>query len=620
MLPKPEGIPRTSGVYIFKSDNAVIYVGKAKNLANRVGNYFVAGESQSRKAIEILNLASSLEWVITANEVDALILENELIKEHQPRFNVRLKDDKSYPYLALDLRHEYPVPYVTRSPRQRGVRYFGPFGHVKSLRRMLDEILQVAPLRTCTSSKFASHTRQGRPCLLFDLKKCSGPCVGAVSGDEYAADVESFTRFFSGRVDEIRTALETQMNEASSERRYEDAARARDGLRALDLASTEQHIVLDDKSDIDLIDVYRDEYRAVVTLIQVRRGRVLGRDSALFELDPDVETASVIETYCVARYKEESRVPDSIVFDGTSDTHQLVHDLVRRVKPSPVKVSAPRGDRQRAILMSAHDEGQSVLRRDSLRRSADHNVRSQALTQIGEALELAAPPFRMECFDMSHLQGTNYVGSMVVMIDGLPAKSSYRHFNVKSVWGNDDAGAMREVLQRRLRYLVEDPVDAKFPRPDLIVIDGGIPQLHAALEAASDIGVSGVEFVALAKREELLYRPNCSEPIRLDRGSEALYLLQRLRDEAHRFAITFHRSKRGSAMVASVLEGIAGLGPTRQARLLETFGSLKAIRALPRERLYQESWLPNSVADALYDQLHPEFQPPLIKREGVFDD
>ena len=620
MLSKPPGIPRSSGVYVFRSAAGVIYVGKAKDLSSRLSNYFATGETHSPKAHAIVSTAVSVEWIITDNEVDALILENELIKKHQPRFNVRLKDDKTYPYLALDMRQEYPVPFVTRSARQKGVRYFGPFGHVKSLRRVLDEVLYVTPLRSCTSAKFRSHERLGRPCLLFDVKKCSGPCVKAVSAEDYEKDVERFIGFFSGRVDELRESLERDMASAASARRYEDAARARDSLRALDVASTEQHVVLDNRSELDLLAVSREGNRAVVTVIQVRRGRVVGRDSALFDIDAESTDSDVIEMYCTSRYTDRERIPAQVAWESSQESLDLIAGLLSKVRGQSVKVQSPRGNRQRAILVAAMEEGLNVLRRDSMRRSADHNVRSQALIELGQALGLDAPPFRIECFDMSHLQGTNYVGSMVVMLDGLPAKASYRHFNVKSVWGNDDAGAMKEVVTRRLRYLAEGDDSGKFPRPDLIVIDGGIPQLHAAEAAAADAGVSHIEFVALAKREELLYRPGTTEPIRLERGSEALYLLQRIRDEAHRFAITFHRSKRGSAMVTSALDGVRGLGSSRQDRLMEEFGSLKAIRAATVDDLLALSWLPNDVAKSLYDHLHQEHQPRLVKREGLHDD
>ena len=620
MLTKPPGIPRSSGVYVFRSDAGVIYVGKAKDLSSRLSNYFATGETHSQKSRAIVESATSLEWIITDNEVDALILENELIKRHQPRFNARLKDDKTYPYLALDVRQEFPVPFVTRSARQKGVRYFGPFGHVKSLRRLLDEVLYVAPLRSCTNAKFRSHERLGRPCLLFDLKKCSGPCVNAVSSEQYASDVERFIGFFSGRVDELRETLERDMATAASARRYEDAARARDSLRALEVASTEQHVVLDNSSELDLLAVSREGNRAAVTVIQVRRGRVVGRDSALFDIDTESTDSDVIEMYCVSRYFDRNRIPNQLVWESSQESRDLVAALLSKVRGSEVRVQVPRGNRQRAILTAAVEEGHNVLRRDSMRRTADHNVRSHALTELGSALELPAPPFRIECFDMSHLQGTNYVGSMVVVLDGMPAKASYRHFNVKSVWGNDDAGAMKEVVMRRLRYLADGDESGKFPRPDLIVIDGGIPQLHAAQSAARDAGVNDIEFVALAKREELLYRPGKPEPIRLERGSEALYLLQRIRDEAHRFAITFHRSKRGSAMVSSALDGVRGLGSSRQDRLMDEFGSLKAIRAASVEDLLALTWLPNEVAKSLYDHLHQERQPRLVKREGLHDD
>jgi excinuclease ABC subunit C len=613
-MKKPQGIPTASGCYLFRDRfKTVIYVGKAKNLASRLGSYFASPSQMTSKTASLMDMATEVEWIETGSEVAALILENELIKRYQPRFNIRLKDDKTYPYLAVDMREKFPVPYMTRSSRQKGIRYFGPFGHVRSARIMLDEVLRIAPLRTCSSAKYQSHERRGRACLLFDIGKCAGPCVGAIEEPEYDNLVAIFSKFFSGQTRELRERLEQEMTLAAEQRDYETAARARDSLIALEKASQEQVVVLDERTNLDVIAVSRADARAVVSCFFIRHGRIVGRTNKLFDVGFDTSDSDVVETFVVGHY-ESASVPDLIITNIEEIDTVLVGEYLTALAERPARVSAPRGDRQRAVVELGVMDGESVLKRDSLRRQSDHNVRSQALIELGSVLNLAAPPYRLECFDMSHLQGTNYVGSMVVAVDGLAQKSAYRHFNVKTVLGNDDAGAMREVLARRLAYLLPGQDEAKFPRPDLIVVDGGLPQLSAALDAVESLGLAGtVELVALAKREELLYRPGSSVPIRLDRGSEALYMLQRLRDEAHRFAITFHRSKRGASMVSTALDSVSGLGPTRQKKLLDTFGSLKAIRALGLEELLNLGWLPSSVAHALYDHLDETGVPRLEK-------
>ena len=613
-MKKPAGIPSASGCYIFRDvRGTVLYVGKAKNLSNRLASYFNSPGQMSPKTTSLMEVADSVEWIETTTEVAALILENELIKRHQPRYNIRLKDDKSYPYLALDMRQRFPVPYTTRTPRQKGVRYFGPYGHAKSLRTMLDEVLRIAPLRTCSSAKYQSHERRGRACLLFDIGKCSGPCVGAVNEADYGDLVATFTKFFGGQSRELHQRLQREMSQAASEQRYEDAARARDSLLALDRASQEQVVVLDESSNLDVITVSRADARAVVSCFLVRHGRIVGRTNKLFDVGFDTPDSDIIESFVVGHY-EPHLIPESVLTNVEFADSTLLPEYLSTLAVRAVRVASPRGDKQRAVVDMGLADGESALKRDSIRRQSDHNVRSKALIEIGDALQLAMPPYRVECFDMSHLQGTNYVGSMVVMIDGLPAKAAYRHFNIKSVLGNDDAGAMREVLSRRLRYLLPGESDEKFPPPDLIVVDGGLPQLSAAQDAVRSLGLEGqVELAALAKREELLYRPGSSIPIRLHRGSEALYMLQRLRDEAHRFAISFHRSKRGASMVSTALDGVEGLGLKRQKRLLAEFGSMKKLRSLSQGDLEAISWLPTKVAEALYDHLHQSNGPRLEK-------
>jgi len=611
VLAKPSGVPRQSGCYLFRNgQGSVIYVGKALSLAQRLANYFQRPEALNAKTQALMSEAASVEWIVTPNEMDALILENELIKQNQPRYNMRLKDDKSFPYVALDMRVDFPAPFVTRSRHVRGVRYFGPFVDVKALRSTIDELLQAFPLRSCTKHKFNYHERIGRPCLLYDIGKCSGPCVKAVTPEGYHDLVQAWARFFEGDVRQLRRLLQDQMRSASEKKHYEAAAKARDALAALERAASEQSVVLDDHSDLDVLAVSTDGGRAAVVRFRVRHGRIIGRTVHLIDRSMDESDAEILESVLPDLFGDGESLPPVVVVASEESATPLMRDYLSTLRAKPVEVVAPQRGRRRKVLDLARSDAQSVMNRDSLRRQSDHNVRSRALQELGVALGLAQPPFRIECFDMSHLQGTNYVGSMVVFEDGLPKKSDYRHFNVKEILGNDDVGAMEEVVRRRLLHWNDDQAASKFRRGDLIIIDGGLPQLHAAEKAAASVGVDGqVEFVALAKREELLYRPDTSVPVVLDRGSESLYMVQRSRDEAHRFAISFHRSKRGKSMVATTLEGVEGLGPARRERLLTQFGSLDALRSATLEELDALAWLPNDVAARLYDHLQAPGRP-----------
>jgi excinuclease ABC subunit C len=612
---KPSGIPRQSGCYLFKnSHDTVIYIGKAQSLQQRLSSYFQKYDALTPKTQALMDEAASVEWIVTPSEIDALILENELIKENQPRYNMRLKDDKSFPYVAIDSRSDFPVPYITRSKHQRGVRYFGPFVDVRALRHTMDELLQAFPLRSCTQHKYDYHQRLGRPCLLYDIGKCSGPCVGAVDVERYAEFVASWARFFDGDVRELRKILHEQMSEAAEQLHYEAAAKARDGLDALERAASDQSIVLDDHSNLDAIAIATQGGRAALVRFRVRHGRIIGRTVHLIDRSMDEDDAEILEAALPELYGEPSLVPPVIVTSADSLASSFAERFLVERRGRPIEILAPQRGRRRRVLELAWRDAVAVIDRDSLRRQSDHNVRSRALQELGSALGLDQPPFRIECFDMSHLQGTNYVGSMVVFEDALAKKSDYRHFNVKEILGNDDAGAMEEVVRRRLSYWNEEQVQSKFRRANLIIIDGGLPQLHAAQKAAASLGLSGqVEFVALAKREELLYRPGSSVPIALDRGSESLYLIQRIRDEAHRFAISFHRSKRAKSMVATLLDGVAGLGPKRRERLMLQLGSLENLRAATIEELRALAWLPDGVAQNIYDRLRAPSAPRLTK-------
>jgi excinuclease ABC subunit C len=610
VLAKPSGVPRESGCYLFRNANdTIIYVGKALSLQQRLSSYFQRREALTLKTQALMDEAASVEWIVTPNELDALILENELIKQNQPRYNMRLKDDKSFPYVAIDTRADFPAPYITRAKHVKGVRYFGPFVDVRALRLTIDELLQAFPLRSCTKHKFNYQERIGRPCLLFDIGKCSGPCVKAIDRAGYQALVESWARFFEGDVRQLRALLQEQMKAASEKKHYEAAAKARDGLAALERAAGNQSVVLDDHSNLDVIAVDTEGGRAAVVRFRVRFGRIIGRTVHLIDRSMDESNAEILESVLPDLYDDAMSVPPVVVVADAASASELVRAYLSELRAKSVQVVAPERGRRRRVLELAANDAKAVISRDSLRRQSDHNVRSRALQELGEALEMAQPPFRIECFDMSHLQGTNYVGSMVVFEDAIAKKSDYRHFNVKEILGNDDVGAMEEVVRRRLNYWGEKQDTTRFRRPDLIVIDGGLPQLHAAQKAAKSLGIEGVEFVALAKREELLYRPGSSTPIALERGSESLYLVQRIRDEAHRFAITFHRSKRAKSMIASSLEGVEGLGPRRRERLMVQFGSLDALRHATLDELEAMSWLPSEVAHNIYDHLQAPGQP-----------
>jgi len=612
MLEKPEGIPSSSGCYLFRNEQGeVVYVGKALSLTQRLSNYFQKPESLDIKTRTLMREATSVEWIVTPTEVDALILENELIKANQPRYNMRLKDDRSYPYVAIDYRPKYPYAYVTRGPHYKGVRYYGPFTNVGPLRRTIDELLKAYPLRSCSNHKFQHHERLGRPCLLYDVGKCVGPCVGAVDDEKYKEMVASFGQFFDGGVSDLRGRLTLEMTQAAAKRDYEGAAHARDSLTALDRAGNDQRVVLDDESNLDVLSVAVQGSRAAVVLFRVRNGRIIGRKTQLLDLSFEETHAQILETALGSLYDEETEIPGVVILENELAPDALVVEYLEKKRGRRVQLVVPQRGKRKRVLDMAVDDANALLARDSLRRQSDHNTRARALQELGAALGLAEPPFRMECFDMSHLQGTNYVGSMVVFEDGLPKKSDYRHFNVKTILGNDDVGAMHEVVGRRFRHW-NAGANSGFRNANLVIIDGGIAQLGAALRAANEAGVEDeVELCALAKREELLYRPQSPDPVILDRGSEALYLVQRIRDEAHRFAISFQRSKRGKSMVASVLDGVSGLGPARQAQLLSEFGSIDDVRRATIDELAQISWLPESVAGRLYDHLHGPKSPTL---------
>jgi len=627
LRPPTTSIPDEPGCYQFLDDKGrVLYVGKARSLRSRVSSYFQDPRHLHARTAQMVAQADRLEWTVTSTEVEALILEVSLIQTFQPRFNIRLKDDKSYPWLAITTGSEWPRPIVTRGQRRRGNRYFGPFGHTRSLRRTVDLLLPTFPLRTCADSKFDRHQRSGRPCLLFDIRRCSGPCIGAVDAATYASHLEGFTRFFSGEADPIIRDLESSMSDAAAAMDYERAARLRDGVEAMKEAAESQQLVLADSDHLDVVGLAADDLQVAAAVLHVRHGRIVGRGSSVADLVEDHDEGGLTAIVLRDFYGDPAAVIPPIVATRTKpeDPDALTAWLESR-RATRVRLTQPQRGLKQGLIEMAERNAAEELGRDRLRRASDHNARSKALLELQQALDLDVPPFRIECYDMSHLQGTSYVGSMVVFEDGLPVKSAYRHFNIKTVEGNDDFAAMAEVLERRLRRWSEEPQSGGrrgFASPaDLLLIDGGLGQLGVVVEVLDRLGLSeATEVASLAKRFEEVYRPGSSLPIRLPRGSEGLFLLQRVRDEAHRFAISFHRSKRGKAMTARVLDGIAGLGHGRIERLTQRFGTIEAMRNRSLEELQAESWLPDHVATALFERLHENQEAPLGVQEEAESD
>jgi excinuclease ABC subunit C len=608
-------IPDVPGSYQFKDAHGrVIYVGKARSLRQRLSNYFQNPASLPVRTAQMVATAESVEWIQVSNDVEALLLENSLIKRHQPRFNVRLKDDKSYPFLALTLEDEWPRATVLRGTKRKGTRYFGPYGQAYAIRETLDLLLRTFPIRTCSDNKLGRHERLGRPCLLFHIEKCSGPCVGEVTKEDYARLVEELIEFLDGETDTIVKRLETEMKAASDELEYERAARIRDRLGSVRKAIAKQQMVADKAEDIDVIGIDGDELEAAVQVFYVRRGRVMGRKGFVLDKAEDLTEGELIDRVLEGLYADPPPVgvPKQVLVPVASADPDLYEEWLTDQRGSKVTIRVPqRGDKRELMAMVTRNATEE-FRRHRLRRASDHNTRAKALNELQEHLDLPEAPLRIECYDMSHIQGSDYVGSMVVLEDGLPKKSEYRRFKIRGEQGNDDFAAMEEVLTRRLSaYLAdrEKPVVERSGRfsypPQLLLVDGGKGQLGVAVRVLEELGLEEeIPVASLAKRFEEVYVPGESEPRRIPRQSEALFMLQRIRDEAHRFAITFHRELRGKRMMSSVLDGIPGLGETRKKRLVKEMGGVGKVKAASLDELRAFSWLPDKVADAVYGKIH----------------
>ena len=612
--PPAGSIPDAPGSYQFKdADGRVIYVGKAKSLRSRLSNYFQNPRNLQPRTAQMVATAETVEWIMVDNDVEALMLEYSLIKQHHPRFNFRLRDDKTYPFLAVTVNDGWPRAMVMRGSKRKWVRYFGPYAHAYAIRDTLDLLLRTFPIRTCSPSKFNQHERLGRPCLLFHIEKCSGPCVGEISKEDYDELVQELIDFLDGDTDTIVERLETEMRMAADELEFERAARLRDRLDTVRKAIAKQQMVVEKAEDIDVIGIVDDDLEAAAQVFFVRRGRVVGRKGFIIDKVEDVTPGELVDTILEGLYYDTPPlgVPKQVLVPVDSADPVLYERWLTEQREANVTIRVPQRGAKRELLETVTRNATEELNRHRLRRAADHNSRARALNELQEALGLPEAPLRIECYDMSHIQGSDYVGSMVVLEDGLPNKREYRRFKIREVDGNDDFAAMEEVLTRRLtNYLTdrEKPVGERgrfaYP-PQLLLVDGGKGQLSVAERVLDELGLTDeIPIASLAKRFEEVYVPGRSEPVRIPRQSEALYLLQRVRDEAHRFAISFHRELRGKRMTKSVLDDIPGLGPTRKKRLLKELGGVGAVKQTSLDDLRSLTWLPDAVADAVHAKIH----------------
>ena len=630
VLRPPVGtIPEQPGSYQFKdADGRVIYVGKAKSLRSRLNSYFGNPALMHPKTAQMVGVAETVEWITVETEVQALMLEFSLIKQFRPRFNIRLRDDKSYPYLAVTLADEWPRAMVRRGTKDKGTKYFGPYGNAYAIRETLDLLLRSFPIRTCSDNKLAYHTKLERPCLLFHIEKCSGPCVNEIAKPAYDTLVNDLVDFLDGETGPMMKRLEGDMLAASDALEFERAARLRDRLSSVRRAIEKQQLVAESTDDLDVIGMVEDELEAAVQLFFVRRGRVVGRKGFIVdkveELTPGALMGQILEELYYdappVGYPKEVLVP---LLPDDVDIYEefLAHRRNEGRTAGPgrmatrVAIRVPERGEKKALMATVTANAKDEFTRNRMRRSADHNARARALNELQDRLGLPESPLRIECYDNSHIQGSDYVSSMVVFEDALPNKREYRRFKVRraedgSSLGNDDFAAMEEVLTRRLTAYLRDreaPTSERgkfrYP-PNLLVIDGGRGQLSSVMKVLVELGLDEeISVCSLAKQFEEVFVPGREEPIRIPRQSEALYLLQRLRDEAHRFAIAYHRELRGKRMTASVLDDIPGLGDTRKKRLTKELGGVGAVKKATLEQLRALTWLPDAVADAVHQKL-----------------
>jgi excinuclease ABC subunit C len=631
--PRPGEIPDSPGVYRFRDEHRrVIYVGKAKSLRQRLANYFQDLANLHPRTRSMVTTAASVEWTVVSTEVEALQLEYSWIKEYDPRFNVKYRDDKSYPYLAVTMNEQFPRVQVMRGHKKKGVRYFGPYAHAWAIRDTVDLLLRVFPVRTCSAGVFKNAARTGRPCLLGYIGKCSAPCVDRITADDHRELADEFCDFMTGRTGTYLRRLEKQMTEAAEEMEYERAARLRDDIEALKKAMEKNAVVLADATDADLIAVAEDELEAAVQIFHVRGGRVRGQRGWVTDKVEEITTGALVEHALQQLYGEETgdAVPKEVLVPALPDPVGPVQQWLTERRGSGVSLRIPQRGDKKALMETVQRNAQQALVLHKTKRASDLTTRSRALEEIADALALDSAPLRIECYDISHLQGEDVVASMVVFEDGLQRKSEYRRFQIKGFEGQDDVRSMHEVITRRFRrYLAEKertgewadgepaltdgtdetpvgglteddgrPKRFAYP-PQLVVVDGGRPQVAAARRALDELGVDDIAVCGLAKRLEEVWLPGEDDPVILPRTSEGLYLLQRVRDEAHRFAITYQRSKRSKRIRSSPLDDVPGLGATRKQALIKHFGSVKKLRSATIDQICEVPGIGRKTAETI---------------------
>lgn len=624
--PAPGEISTSPGVYRFRdADGRVVYVGKAKNLRARLGSYFQDPARLTTKTRTMVFTAAAVEWTVVGSELEALQLEYTWIKEYRPRFNIMYRDDKSYPYLAVTMNEQFPRVQVMRGDRRPGVKYFGPFHPAKAIRETVDLMLRVFPVRTCSAGVFKRARAQDRPCLLGYIGKCSAPCVGRISPAEHRELAQDFCDFMAGDAQRFIRELERAMQGAVEELRYEDAARLRDDIAALRRVFERNAVVLPESTEADIFALHADELEVAVQVFHVRQGRIRGQRGWVMERVEDVSEPEMVTHLLQQVYGDlagEDRIPHEILVPAEPDDAAQLVEWLSGLRGARVNVRVPRRGTKADLMETVRENAEMALKLHKSRRSGDLTTRSAALRELQEALEIAEPLLRIECYDISHSQGTNVVGSMVVMEDGLPKKKDYRRFNVTGEAARDDTASMKDVLRRRFARLAEERAegaplsgqlegeeegrDRRFAYPpSLVVVDGGPPQVAAAAAVLEELGLDDLPVVGLAKRLEEVWLPGDEFPVVLPRTSEALYLLQRIRDESHRFAIAGHRGRRAKAMTASALDGIPGLGPAKRTALLNHFGSVAQIRAAGVERLTEVAGIGPTLAQTVHAALAP---------------
>ncbi len=600
--PAPGEIPVEPGVYRFRdAQGRVIYVGKAKSLRARLNSYFQDVAGLHERTARMVTTAASVDWTVVTTEVEALQLEYTWIKEFDPRFNVKYRDDKSYPWLAVTVGEEVPRVQVMRGAQRKGVRYFGPYGHAWAIRDTVDTLLRVFPMRSCSAGVYRRAQGIGRPCLLGDIGKCAAPCVGRVTPEEHRDIVDDFMAFMGGQTSGFVKGIEQKMRHAAEQQEYELAAKYRDDLAALRRALEKQTVVLGDGTDADVLGFVDDPLEVAVQIFSVRGGRIRGQRGWVADKADEAGFPELVQRAVMTLYEDTAAeaIPRQVLVPELPADVDAVTELLTELRGGPVRIRVPqRGDKKR-LLETVEQNAQQVMARHKLKRAGDLTARSKALEEIQEYLDLPTAPLRIECYDVSNLQGTEIVASMVVFEDGLPRKGEYRRFTIRHE-GQSDVAAMHEVITRRFQRLLKarkegdevpgiDP-ETGLPRkfayaPGLVVVDGGPPQVAAAQAAMDELGITDVALCGLAKRLEEVWVPHDADPVIFPRTSEALYLLQRVRDEAHRFAITHHRQRRAKAMTGSALDDVPGLGPSRRKALMAAFGSVRKIRAASVEEV-----------------------------------